>query len=484
MTRPDLPPTQLFIDGSWTAGAGEPLVVENPTDGTRLATLHTADASDVARAVTSARRAFESGPWARMSGADRGRLIARLADLVESNAERLATLEALDVGKPYRDALAVDIALAAETFRHMAGWADKIHGSVVPVPDHMGRSRLSYTERIPLGVVGAITPWNAPTMITSWKLAPAFAAGCTVVLKPAEHAPLATQLLAELAAEAGFPAGVLNVVNGPGPVTGAALITHPDVDKLSFTGSPHTGRVIGRAAAETFTKVTLELGGKSPQIVFADADIDELAPVAALSLFANSGQTCAAGTRVLVHRSRVDEVAHALAGQAEAQRLGDPFDPRTTMGSLINAAQRDRVLSYIDAGRRGGASLVTGGSAPSRPGYFVEPTVFVGDNDMRIAREEIFGPVGTIIPFDDVDEAIRLANDTRYGLAAVIWSRDINAALAASRGLRVGAVWVNSFGAPDPRVPWGGMKASGIGRELGLSGVLANTEERLVNVVY
>lgn len=479
-----LPRAELFIDGEWTTGNGGMFQVESPTDGSILTELHAADASDVARAVRAARAAFDRGQWARMPGAERGRLISRLADLIEANAERFAGLEALDVGKPYADALMVDIDLAVQTFRHMAGWADKIHGSVIPVPEHMGRQRLSYAERLPVGVIGAITPWNAPTMIASWKLASAFAAGCTVVLKPAEVAPLATQLLAELVVEAGFPAGVLNVVNGTGATVGSAMTSHPGVDKLSFTGSTEVGRIIGRAAADAFKPVTLELGGKSPQIVFADADVDALAPVAAISLFANSGQTCAAGTRILVHRTRVDDVAAALSSQAQGQRLGDPFDPETTMGSLINAKQRDRVLTYLEAGHAEGAELVTGGAAPQRPGYFVEPTVFIGTNDMKIAREEIFGPVGTIIPFDDTDEALRLANATDYGLAAVIWSQDINAAMTASRGLKVGAVWVNAFGAPDPRVPWGGMKASGIGRELGQSGVLANTEERLVNIVY
>ncbi|QXJ21133.1 aldehyde dehydrogenase family protein [Actinomadura graeca] len=479
-----LPATELFVDGGWRPGNGAAFAVQNPTDGTVITELHAADAGDVDRAVAAARRAFDSGPWPAMPGAERGRILYRLADLIEENAGRFAGLEALDVGKPYHDTLAIDVDMAVQTFRHFAGWADKLHGTTVPVPDHMGRPRFSYTERVPVGVVGAITPWNAPTMITSWKLASALAVGCTVVLKPAEDAPLVSQLLAELAAAAGLPAGVLNVVNGPGRVTGTAITGHPGIDKLSFTGSPEVGRIIGRAAADRFTPVTLELGGKSPQIVFKDADVEALAPVAAASLFANSGQTCAAGTRVLVHRSRVDDVAEALAAQARGQRLGDPFDARTTMGSLINAAQRDRVLGYVGAGLEQGADLVTGGTAPDRPGYFVEPTLFVGTNDLRIAREEIFGPVGTIIPFDDDDEAIRLANATEYGLAAVIWSRDIGEAMTASRALRAGAVWVNSWGAPDPRVPWGGMKTSGLGRELGLAGLHANTEERLVNIVY
>ncbi|MEU4233254.1 aldehyde dehydrogenase family protein [Nonomuraea sp. NPDC026600] len=478
-----LPRTELFIDGEWVPGNGGTFAVESPTDGSVIAELHSADAGDVDRAVAAARRAFDSGPWSKMPGAERGKLLYRLADLIEENAASFAGLESLDVGKPYLDNLAIDVDMAIQTFRHFAGWADKLHGSTIPVPNHMGRPRFSFTERVPVGVVGAITPWNAPTMITSWKLASALAAGCTVVLKPAEDAPLVSQLLAELVAAAGFPAGVLNVVNGPGHVTGAAITGHHDIDKLSFTGSPEVGKLIGRAAADQFKHVTLELGGKSPQIVFKDADIEALAPIAAASIFANSGQTCAAGTRVLVHRSRIDDVAGALAAQAQKQRLGDPFDAHTTMGSLINASQRERVMSYVNAGVEQGAELVTGGKALDRPGYFVEPTLFVGTNDLKIAQEEIFGPVGTIIPFDDTDEAIRLANATPYGLAAVIWSQNIGEAIIASRALRVGAVWVNSWGAPDPRVPWGGMKTSGIGRELGLSGLLANTEERLVNVV-
>lgn len=484
MPAVELPHSELFIDGRWVAGNGEPLEVESPTDHAPLATVHGADAGDVARAVAAARRAVDDGPWSRLPAGERGRLLHRLADLVERDAERFAALEALDVGKPFHQTLAFDLDLAIQTFRHFAGWADKIHGSTIPVPDFLGRPRLAYTERVPVGVVGAITPWNAPTMITSWKLAPALAAGCAVVLKPAEEAPLAAQLMAELVAEAGFPAGVVNVVPGGGETAGAALTGMAGVDKLTFTGSQEVGRLVARAAADRCTRVTLELGGKCPQLVFADADVAALAPVAALSLFAMSGQTCAAGTRILVHRSRLDEVVAALGAEAERLRLGDPFDPLTTMGSLINARQRERVLWYIEEGLSQGAELVTGGKAPSRPGYFVEPTLFVGTNDQRIAREEIFGPVGTVIPFDEPADAIRLANDTRYGLAAVIWSGDLTAAMTAARGLRVGAVWVNSWGAPDPSVPWGGMKSSGVGRELGLSGLLAHTEERLVNVVY
>ncbi|MEV5837688.1 aldehyde dehydrogenase family protein [Nocardia sp. NPDC052112] len=485
MGYPDLPRTQLFIAGEWAdSQGGETFSVIDPSTETQICEVAAAAPTDVDRAVTAARHQFDGGEWSRMSGAERARLLIRLAELVEANAEHFAALEAREVGKPYADTLAVDVPLAIETFRYFAGWADKITGATVPVPDFMGKLRFSYTERVPVGVVAAITPWNAPTMITSWKLASALAAGCTVVLKPAEDAPLTSLLLAELVAEAGFPPGVLNVIPGLGAVAGAALTEHPGIDKISFTGSPDVGRIIARAASESFKQVTLELGGKSPQIVLPGADVAELAPVAAASLFANSGQTCAAGTRVLVHRSLVSEVAEALREQAAAQRLGDPFDARTTMGSLINARQRDRVMDYVAAGIEQGATLVTGGKHREGPGFFVEPTVFVGTNDLTIAREEIFGPVGTIIPFDDVDDAIRLANDTRYGLAAVVWSHDIPTVLSLTRRLRVGAVWVNAWGAPDPRLPWGGTKTSGIGRELGLSGLHANTEERVVNIVY
>ncbi|MET0820318.1 MAG: aldehyde dehydrogenase family protein [Aeromicrobium sp.] len=483
MAPEQLPDTRLFIGGQWVEAAdGETFATLNPTDGSVVARLSTASASDVDRAVRAA-RAQLVGQWSQMAAGERGHLLHRLADLIEQRSADFAALEALDAGKPFHDTLAVDIDLAVQTFRHFAGWADKVSGTTVPVPDYMGRPRLSYTERVPVGVVAAVTPWNAPTMITSWKVASALAAGCAVVLKPSEEAPLVSQLLAELTVEAGFPGGVLNVVNGPGRTTGTALTQHPGVDKISFTGSPETGRTIAAAAAQTFTPVTLELGGKSPQIIFADADVEKLAPVAAASLFANSGQTCAAGTRVLVHRSRVADVAEALAAQAKHQRLGDPFDTSTTMGSLINQRQLDRVLGYVDSGMSEGATLVTGGRQHGSRGFFMEPTVFVGNNDLTIAREEIFGPVGTIIAFDDDAEAIRLANDTQYGLAAVIWTQDISAAVTTSRQLDVGAVWVNAWGAPDPRLPWGGMKTSGIGRELGLSGLLANTEERVVNIV-
>jgi betaine-aldehyde dehydrogenase len=473
----------MFIDGAWQeASQSGTFTVINPATEAAIAELPLAGPAEVDAAVAAAHGQFAGGDWSRLSGAERGRLLWRIADLIEDDADTLAVLEALDVGKPVGDPAAIDIPLSAETFRHFAGWADKLHGSTVPVPDFFGRPRFSYTVREPVGVVAAITPWNAPTMIASWKIAPALAAGCTVVVKPSEDAPLSTLRLAELCAEAGLPAGVLNVVTGAGE-TGAALVRHPGVAKISFTGSPEVGAEIARHAGEAFRKVTLELGGKSPQIILPDADLDAVLPVAAASLFANQGEICAAATRVLVHESMRDDVVAGLTEQARAVTVGDPFAAGTTMGALINRGQLDRVLSYIQAGRDEGATLVAGGNRIEQPGYFVEPTVFVGDNGMRIAREEIFGPVGTVIPFGGVEQAVELANDNRYGLAAVVWTRDLSLAHETARALRVGAVWINGWGPPDPRLPWGGTKTSGIGRELGLAGLHANTEEKVVSVI-
>jgi betaine-aldehyde dehydrogenase len=348
----------------------------------------------------------------------------------------------------------------------------------------MGRSTLAYTVRQPIGVVAAITPWNSPTMIGSWKLAPALAAGCAVVLKPPEDAPLTSLLLARLAEQAGFPAGVVNVLPGRGSTTGDLLIRHPGVDKISFTGSPGTGHVVATAAATGFRPTTLELGGKSPQIVFADADLDAAAQGVALGIFANQGEVCAAGSRIMIARRVHDEFVDRLADRASAVVLGDPFDEGTTMGALINARQRDRVLRYVQLGRDEGARLVTGGGRPDRRGYFVEPTLFAGaSNTMTIAREEIFGPVGTVIAFDDDEQAVSLANDSSYALAATLWTSDLSRAHTVARRLRAGAVAVNGWSPLDPRLPWGGSKLSGLGRELGWAGIEANTELKTVTVV-
>ncbi len=480
---PDVP-TRLFIGGEWRDAAdGSTFDVLAPATEEQLATVAAATDADVDAAVAAARAQFEGGAWSQLTPADRGLLLFRLADLIERDIELLATLEALDVGRPAFEPKLVDLPNVVDVFRHFAGWADKIEGRwVAPLP-MFGAQRQAYTIREPLGVIGAITAWNAPTLIASWKFAPALAAGNTVVLKPAEDASLSTLHLARLVEEAGFPGGAVNVIPGFGAQTGAALVRHPGVDKLTFTGSPEVGREIATQAAGDFKRVTLELGGKSPQIVLGDADLERVVPGLAMGFMANQGEICAAGTRILVAREQYDGVVAGLGAAARAVRVGDPFDPETQMGALINAEQRDRVTDYIARGREEGAELVAGGSRPDRPGYFVEPTVFAGGgNDIAIAQDEIFGPVGLVLPFDDVDEAIAIANDTRYGLAAYVWTRDVSQAHRVAARVRAGSVWINGAGAPDARLPWGGTKTSGVGRELGFAGIEANTEEKTVTI--
>ncbi|MDF2050432.1 aldehyde dehydrogenase family protein [Arthrobacter sp. Cr_A7] len=479
-----LPPLRLFIDGEWRGSSdGGTFEAVNPATGTSLGNISAATADDVHAAVVSASRQFNGGEWSRLTGADRGKLLWRLADLVQKDVANLARLEAMDVGRPYGEAFHVEIPLVADTFRYYAGWADKITGRTFSLPPFNGADRFSYTLRKPLGVVGAITPWNAPTMITSWKLAPALAVGNTVVLKPAEAASLTALRLGELIAEAGFPPGTVNIVPGIGSVAGEALINSPGVGKVSFTGSTAVGKHIGSVAAASLKKVTLELGGKSPQIIWPDADLDIVVPAAAISIFANQGQTCAAGSRILVHRTIIDEFSTRLKAHAEQLVVGDPFAEDTQMGSLINQKQLDSVLGYIAAGIAEGAELITGGARLKRPGYFVEPTVFIGTNSYRIAQEEIFGPVGVVIPFDNDDEALRIANESQYGLTAVLWTNDSKRINRFSNDLQAGTVWVNAWGPPHPAVPWSGTKASGIGEDLGLEGLHANTVVRTINLV-
>ncbi|HVN46968.1 MAG TPA: aldehyde dehydrogenase family protein [Steroidobacteraceae bacterium] len=476
---------QMYVNGQWSdSSSGETFEVVNPATESVLSQISAGSAQDVDRAVAAARAQFDGGEWSKVTGPQRSRLLYRLADLLERDKEYLARLESATVGKPLFEPTMLDIPNSIDTFRYFAGWADKIEGRTIPTAGAFGRPVFNYTVREPVGVIGAITPWNAPTMIAAWKLAPALAAGCTVVMKPSEEAPLTTLHLAKLVEEAGFPPGVFNVVTGLGEVAGAALARHPGIDKISFTGSPEVGREIQKVAADGFKRVTLELGGKTPHIVLGDAAMDAAIGGVAIGLFANSGQICAAGTRILVHRSRYEQMLEGLGAAANGIKQGDPFDPQTQMGALVSRKQLDRVAGYVRIGVEEGAKVVAGGERRSGKGYFFKPTILSNvKNDMRIAQEEIFGPVGAVMPFDDVEDAVRLANATRYGLSASVWTRDINAAHTIAARVRAGTVWINGWGAIDPRLPWGGFKTSGIGRELGARGLDACTEEKVVTVV-
>jgi betaine-aldehyde dehydrogenase len=478
-------PATSFVAGSWEPPSASPAFdVIDPVTEQVLTTVSEADETVVDRAVTAAHKALDTGEWGRMDGSARGELLHTFADLLQQRSEDFANLESLDVGKPGIEPRVIDLPQAVATFRHYAGWADKLTGHSIPTSGYMGRETLSYTLREPIGVVAAITPWNSPTMIAAWKLAPALAAGCAVVLKPPEDAPLTSLLLAEIAEQAGLPAGVLSVLPGRGATTGRLLTEHPGIDKISFTGSPETGHRVATAALRGFRPTTLELGGKSPQIVFADADLDAAVAGVALGIFANQGEVCAAGSRILVARPIHDEFVDRLAERAAAVVTGDPFEPGTTMGALINARQLDRVLGYVERGRAEGARLVTGGGRPDRSGFFVQPTLFAGaSNTMIIAREEIFGPVGTILAFDTDDEAVALANDSDYALAATLWTNDLSRAHTLARRVRAGAVAVNGWSPLDPRLPWGGSRLSGQGRELGLAGLEANTHLKTITAV-
>jgi acyl-CoA reductase-like NAD-dependent aldehyde dehydrogenase len=457
--------TKLLIGGEWVAGSDRFATV-NPATEETIAEVEEAGAAEVDAAVRSAREAFESPKWRRMDPHRRSALLWRLADLVEQNAEFIAATETRDNGKPLFESSKVDIPFVVANLRYFAGWADKLTGDVIPVSGGF----LNYTLREPVGVVGAIIPWNFPLNIASWKLAPALACGNAVILKPAEQTPLTALLLGELALEAGFPPGILNVIPGRGPVTGQALVEHPDVDKICFTGSTTTGRIVMRTAAEGPKKVSLELGGKSPNVVFADADLDAAVRGAITGIFYGKGEVCAAGSRLLVERSVRDEFVEKLAAKASSMSVGDPTDPKTRIGALVSAEQRDKVLGYIEAGREDGATLVAGGNQATVDGrgYFVEATIFDHvDSDMRIAQEEIFGPVLATLAFEDLDDAIDIANRTIYGLAAGVWTRDIGKAHRFARDVQAGTVWVNTYNRYDPGSPFGGFKKSGFGRDLG-----------------
>jgi len=474
-----LPELKLLIGNRWVAAeSGRTFATINPSTGEAICQVAEADAVDVDAAVHAAREAFEHGPWRTMNASARGRLLYRLADLIEANAEGLAQLEALDNGKPVSVARAVDVAKAVACYRYFAGWADKVHGKTIPIDGDF----LCYTRHEPIGVVGQIIPWNFPMLMMAWKLAPALATGNTVVLKPAEQTPLSALRIGELILEAGFPAGVVNILPGFGPTAGAALASHMDVDKVAFTGSTEVGHLIMEAAARSNLKpVTLELGGKSPNIVFEDADLDEAVEGAHMGLFANQGQSCCAGSRVFVERSIYDAFVEKSVARARGRVVGDPFDPRTELGPLVDQSQFDKVMGYIESGRSDGATLACGGDRIGDRGYFLRPTVFADVRDeMKIAREEIFGPVMSILPFHGVDEAVNRANGTPFGLAAAVWTRDIKKALAVSNGVRAGTVWINCYNVLDTRAPFGGFKQSGIGRELGEYGLQQYTQVKSV----
>ena len=461
-------PTKLFINGKWEdAASGKQFDTLNPATGKVLAQVAEGDAADVNRAVLAARAAFESGPWASMAPADRGKLLWTIAELVEKNINELARLETLDNGKPIFESRYVDLPFVVEVFQYYAGWATKVHGETIPVRGPF----FNYTLREPIGVVGAIIPWNFPMLMASWKIAPALATGNTVVLKPAEQTPLTALRFAELCREAGLPDGVLNVVPGFGPTAGGALVRHAGVDKIAFTGSTEVGKLIMREAAGTVKKVSLELGGKSPNIVFADADLDAAVKGAHIGIFYGKGEVCAAGSRLFVEQSIHDKFMDKLVDRANKTLAGDPLHPKTRLGALVSCEQRDKVLGYIESGKQEGAKLVAGGGTAKvegMDGYFVQATVF--DNvrpEMKIAREEIFGPVLSTLSFASVDEALEQANATSYGLAAAVWTSDIRKAHLAARKLKAGTVWVNTYNNYDPAMPFGGYKMSGFGRELG-----------------
>jgi len=477
-----LPQTKLLINNRWVASiSGKTFPTINPATGEEICQVAEADAADVNLAVKAARAAFDTkAPWRRMSAADRGRLLNKLADLIEKHADELAMLESLDNGKPYGVAKIADLPLTIACYRYYAGWADKVQGKTIP----MGGDYFCYTRHEPVGVVGQIIPWNFPILMQAWKLAPALATGNTVVMKPAEQTPLTALRVSELIAEAGFPDGVVNMLPGYGPTAGAAIARHMDVDKVAFTGSTEVGHLIMEAAAQTNLKrVTLELGGKSPNIVFADADMDAAIEGSHFGLFFNQGQCCCAGSRVFVEEKAYDEFVDRSAARANARVVGDPFDARTEQGPQVDDIQFEKVMGYIESGKQEGARLVAGGDRAGDRGYFVQPTVFADVRDnMKIAEEEIFGPVMSIIKFRDIDEVTDRANKTMYGLAGAVWTRDISKALAIANNVRAGTMWVNCYDVFDAAAPFGGFKQSGIGRELGEYGLQQYTEVKTVTV--
>jgi phenylacetaldehyde dehydrogenase len=473
-------PKKLLIDGKWVAASsGKTFDSIDPATGDVLARVAEGDKADIDLAVKAARRAFESGPWAKMSASQRGRIIWKIGDLLAENVEEFAELATLDNGKPISVSRVADVPLAADLFHYMAGWATKIEGSTIPIAGPF----LAYTRREPIGVVGQIIPWNFPLLMAAWKLGPALATGCTVVLKPAEQTPLSALRLGELALEAGLPPGVLNIVTGFGETAGAALAAHPDVDKIAFTGSTEVGKLIVHAASGNLKKVTLELGGKSPNIVFDDADLKQATAGAANAIFFNHGQCCCAGSRLYVEDKIFDKVVEGVSESAKKIRVGPGINPDTNMGPLVSEEQFRRVCGYMEAGMKEGAKAVVGGKKVGNRGYFVEPTVLVNTTpNMKVVQEEIFGPVVTAMPFKSVDEIAAEANNTPYGLAAGIWTKDIAKAHALANKLKAGTVWVNCYNVFDAAMPFGGYKQSGWGREMGKEALELYTETKSVCV--
>ncbi|XZE51815.1 aldehyde dehydrogenase family protein [Planctomycetaceae bacterium SH139] len=472
--------TECFIDGAWVpAASGKTFATINPATEEEIAQVAEGDAEDIDRAAKAARRAFESGPWPKMDAADRGRLLYRLADLIEDELDDLAALETLDNGKPIKDSRTADLPLVIDVLRYYAGFADKIQGSTVPIRGNY----FCYTRKEPVGVAGQIIPWNFPMLMAAWKWGPALAAGCTVVMKPAEQTPLTCLRMAALAQQAGFPPGVINVVPGYGPTAGAAIVKHPLIDKVAFTGEHRTAQVITRDSIDTLKRLTFELGGKSPNVVFADADLDAAARGAYNGLFFNQGQCCCAGSRVFVEESVHDAFMEKLVALTQQRRIGDPFDSTTEQGPQVDQAQFDKIMSYIDQGKQAGANCVAGGKRAGDRGYFVQPTVFANVTDeMAIAKEEIFGPVLSVLSFKDTDEMIQRANNTCFGLAAAVWTNNLSRAHDYAARVRAGTVWVNCYNVFDAAAPFGGFKMSGHGRELGEEGLKPYLESKTVTI--
>jgi acyl-CoA reductase-like NAD-dependent aldehyde dehydrogenase len=471
---------KMLIDGEWVdAASGETFDAIYPATGEVIAKIAAGGKEDVDRAAKAARHAFESGDYSKMNGTDRGKLLWRIADLMQQHIEELAELETLENGKPLIESRKVDMPKTIECFRYYAGWAGKTTGETMETNSH--HKAFTFTLREPIGVCGQIIPWNFPLQMAAWKIAPAVACGNTVVIKPAEQTSLSILRLGELMLEAGIPKGVVNIVTGMGEAAGAAIVDHPEIDKIAFTGSVEVGKLIMRNAAASLKKVTLELGGKSPNVIFADADLEFAAKLALAGIFYNQGEMCTAGSRIMIEAAARDEFMEILTTRARKMVVGDPLDMKTRMGSLVSEEQMNRVLSYVEKGKSEGANLLVGGERIGDRGYFVGPTVF-GDvnNGMAIAQEEIFGPVASVITFNDLNDALSIANGTRYGLAAGVWTRDIKKAMAFAKGAKAGTVWVNTYNITDNALPFGGYKESGFGRELGAAAIEAYTQVKTV----